>query len=281
MEWMERNFDLRIDPTRLVDGSKTVISVAMSYNYSSDHRSTQHTSTVFSTGNPSDSVTAKIAKYAQGRDYHKVLKKALKSLYTFIQEEIGGEIHGRFFVDSAPVMERAWAVRSGLGWLGKNGNLLRRDAGSWILLGEIILDVDFVYDAPVSSHCGSCTRCIDACPTQAITGPGIVDSTKCISYLTIEFKESIPHEFKTKLEGWAFGCDICQDVCPWNRKALPADNPDLRPRDRVTSLTKKDWMHMDELLYEEVFSGSAVKRAGFERLKKNALLAMGIRKTDD
>ncbi|MGK7368877.1 MAG: tRNA epoxyqueuosine(34) reductase QueG, partial [Candidatus Halalkalibacterium sp. M3_1C_030] len=201
MGWMENYFDKRVDPTKLVPGSKSVVSVIGSY-YHPDHERQQQES-----GKP------KIAKYAQGRDYHKVYKGKLKKLFNFTKELVGN-IHGRIFVDSAPVLDKAWAARSGLGWIGKNSNLLNKDIGSFFFIGEMIIDVEFIYSTQVTDHCGTCTRCIDACPTNAIYEPYRVDSNKCISYLTIELKDQIPEKHRNDLGQWMYGCDICQDVCP-------------------------------------------------------------------
>jgi epoxyqueuosine reductase len=261
MSWMERNFDKRIDPRKLVPGSKSVVSVIASYRYEenelADHSATH----------------PKIAKYARGRDYHKTFKGMLKKLFNYTKE-INGGISGRFFVDSAPVMDKAWVERSGLGWMGKNGNMLNKELGSWFLIGEMIIDVPFVYDAPVSDHCGSCTRCIDACPTNAIYEPYKIDSEKCISYLTIELKEKIPDDIKQNLGEWAFGCDICQDVCPWNRKAEYSSIADLKPRPQIISPPDdKSWSSIDQELFDDLFEGSAVRRATHQWFTRNAEIA--------
>jgi epoxyqueuosine reductase len=254
MEWMERHADLRIDPTRLVPGAKTVISVLAGYRFEENEQIDKWRD------GPG------IAKYARGRDYHKVLKKKLHLLLDHIRE-LAGTVEARVFVDSAPVMEKAWAARGGLGWLGKNGNLLNRSIGSWFLLGEIILDVDFEPDGPVTDHCGSCTRCIDACPTQAIVQPSVIDSGRCISYLTIEWKRTMPAERIKELNGWAFGCDICQDVCPWNRRSAQGMFDDLRPkafhRERGSY---DDWLELNEDGFKEIFSGTPLMRSGWDKL---------------
>ena len=262
MSWLANHFDKRIDPTKLVPGAKSVISVIMSYRFQENEMHDRQTN------------KPKIAKYARGRDYHKVLKKKLKILYQYIEELIGDrDIQGRFFTDSAPVMDKAWAQRSGLGWIGKNSNLLNKKAGSWFLIGEIILDVPFIYDTPVTDHCGSCTACIDACPTQAITEPYRINSNRCISYLTIELKEKMSEEFENQLEGWMFGCDICQDVCPWNRNAAFGKEVDLQPRELVLNPPFDNWSAINEEQFDTIFSGSPVKRAGYRKFKEDAKIA--------
>lgn len=260
MKWMENHFDKRIDPRKLVEGSKSVISVFMTYKFEENVIIDNQSS------------VPKIAKYARGRDYHKVIKKKLHHLIEFLQTEIG-DIQARAFVDSAPVMDKAWAVRSGLGWMGKNGNILTRESGSWILLGEILTDVEFVYDGPTTDHCGSCTRCIDACPTQAIPQPSVIDSRKCISYLTIELEERIPSEFHQKMQGWAFGCDICQDVCPWNRKSALGSTDDLKPKAffSIHSFEAWDALSIDE--FSNLFRGTPLMRSGYEKMKENVKIS--------
>ncbi|MEQ9279557.1 MAG: tRNA epoxyqueuosine(34) reductase QueG [Balneola sp.] len=254
MSWMENNFDKRVDPTKLVPGAKSVVSVIGSY-YSPDH---DHQSS----GNP------KIAKYALGRDYHKVFKKKLKELFSYTGSLVGN-IEGRFFVDSAPVLDKAWAVRSGLGWMGKNSNILNKDIGSFFFIGEMILDVEFNYTLATTDHCGTCTRCIDACPTDAIYEPYRVDSNKCISYLTIELKEQIPQELQSSLGEWMYGCDICQDVCPWNKDPSITQMADLKPRTKLLSHDIDFWNEIDNPQYDELFEGSAIRRAKFEKFKMN------------
>lgn len=254
MSWMENNFDKRVDPTKLVPGAKSVVSVIGSY-YSPDH---DHKSS----GNP------KIAKYALGRDYHKVFKKKLKDLFNYT-ESLVGNIEGRFFVDSAPVLDKAWAVRSGLGWMGKNSNILNKDIGSFFFIGEMILDVEFNYSTQTTDHCGTCTRCIDACPTDAIYEPYRVDSNKCISYLTIELKEQIPHELQSSLGEWMYGCDICQDVCPWNKDPSITQMADLKPRTKLLNKNIDFWNEIDNPQYDALFEGSAIRRAKFEKFKMN------------
>jgi len=261
MDWMERNFDKRIDPTRLVPGSKSVVSVIASYRFKENEVDDRQNS------------GPKIAKYARGRDYHKTFKSRLKKLFSYTKE-ITGDINGRVFVDSAPVMDKAWAQRSGLGWMGKNGNMLNKELGSWFLIGEMIVDLPFVYDGPVSDHCGSCTQCLDACPTNAIYEPYKIDSERCISYLTIELKDKIPEKDHNSLGAWAFGCDICQDVCPWNRKAEYSTIKDFEPRKEVLRPpTGKNWSDIDEETYNKVFEGTPVRRAKHKWFTRNAEIA--------
>lgn len=253
MAYMANHFDLRTDPRLLVPGAKTVIS--LSYNY-------------FPEENQASNETPKIAKYAYGKDYHKVIKKKLKSLLSFIQEEIGA-IDGRAFVDSAPVMERVWAQKSGLGWLGKNTLLLTKNKGSFFFLAELIIDLELIYDGPVKDYCGNCTKCIDACPTNALFAPYQMDASKCISYLTIELKEKIPNEFKGKMENWMYGCDICQDVCPINARSKPHQEPAFLPKEELLKKDRKEWEEITEEVFEKLFEGSAVKRTKYSGLKRN------------
>jgi len=269
MGWMERNFDKRVDPTKLVPGSKSVVSVIASYRFDENELADARAD------------HPKIAKYARGRDYHKTFKGKLKRLFNYTKE-INGGIDGRFFVDSAPVMDKAWAERSGLGWMGKNGNMLNKELGSWFLIGEMIVDIPFIYDAPVSDHCGTCTRCIDACPTDAIYEPYKIDAEKCISYLTIELKDKIPDDLKQNLGEWAFGCDICQDVCPWNRKAAYSIIDDFKPRPQIISPPDdKSWSRIDQELFDDLFEGSAVRRATHKWFTRNAEIAEeNIRRKD-
>lgn len=262
MDWMENYFDKRVDPTKLVPGAKSVVSVIASY-YHPDHRRQQ-----LQHGQP------KIAKYAQGRDYHKVFKKKLKHLFSFTEDLLGG-LNGRVFVDSAPVLDKAWAVQAGLGWIGKNSNLLNRDIGSFFFIGEMIVDAEFSYNTIVTDHCGSCTRCIEACPTNAIYEPYRVDANKCISYLTIELKEEIPEEYREELGDWMFGCDICQDVCPWNRDAGFAKIEDLYPRQKLLDRDIDFWEELDIDQYNELFEGSAIRRAKYEKFRHNAKVVAG------
>jgi len=252
MSYMENHFDKRLDPTKLVDGSKSVISLLL--NYYPDK-----------VQNPE---SYKISKYAYGKDYHFVIKDKLKSLLQFIQSEIG-EVAGRAFVDSAPVLDKAWAAKSGLGWIGKNSNLLSKKAGSFFFIAELIVDLELEEDTPVTDHCGTCTACIDACPTNAIVEPYKVDGSKCISYFTIELKDELPNSFKNTFEDWMFGCDICQDVCPWNRFSKPHNEPLFDPHPDLLKFDKKDWQEITRETFNEIFRKSAVKRAKFEGLKRN------------
>lgn len=252
MQYMENHFDKRLDPTKLVEGSKSVISLLLNY-FPSEQQ------------NPD---SYKISKYAYGMDYHYVIKDKLKSLLHFIQEEIG-EVHGRAFVDSAPVLDKAWAAKSGLGWIGKNSNLLTQQVGSFYFVAELIVDLELEYDTPVTDHCGTCTACIDACPTEAIVQPYVVDGSKCISYLTIELKNEIPSEFEGKLDDWMFGCDVCQDVCPWNRFSKSHREPLFDPNPELLSFTKKDWEEITEDVFKKVFQKSAVKRTKLSGLRRN------------
>lgn len=255
MSWLGNHFEKRTDPTLLVPGSKSVVSVIGSYYHPEhDHASKN---------------SPKIAKYALGRDYHKVFKGKLKELFNYT-ESLVGNIEGRFFVDSAPVLDKAWAARSGLGWMGKNSNILNQDVGSFFFIGELIIDVEFNYSAPVTDHCGTCTRCLDACPTNAIYEPYRVDATKCISYLTIELKDQIPAELQASLGEWMYGCDICQDVCPWNHKAKITQMADLHPRNYLLDNDINFWSEIDNAQYDELFEGSAIRRAKFEKFKMNA-----------
>lgn len=252
MGYMERNFDLRLDPTKLVPGAKSVISLA--YNY-------------FTPLQQQDPEAPKLSTYAYGRDYHKVVKKRLKPLIAFIGEQFGA-VDMRAFVDSAPVLEKAWAERAGIGWRGKHTNVIRQGAGSFFFLCELITDLELEPDAPATDHCGTCRRCIDACPSDAITPYG-VDGSRCISHLTIELKGAIPEEFAGKMAGWAFGCDICQQVCPWNRFATPHAEPEFTPKAEVMGLTAEEWHGMTEVIFDRLFEGSAVKRTKYAGLRRN------------
>jgi epoxyqueuosine reductase len=251
MRWMENHFDKRLDPRLLVPGAKTVVSFMLNYFPQQEQ--------------PVEA--PKIARYAYGHDYHHVIKGKLRQLTDWL-EETHGSINGRVFVDSAPVMERQWAQRSGLGWQGKNTLTLSKQRGSYYFLAELISDLEFPADAPATDHCGSCTRCIDACPTEAIT-PYSVDASKCISYLTIELKEAMPAAFADKLEGWAFGCDICQEVCPWNRFSQPQQVEELKPPQLLYELNTKEWQELTKETFQQLFKKSAVKRAGFAKLKNS------------
>ncbi|HLW31316.1 MAG TPA: tRNA epoxyqueuosine(34) reductase QueG [Aequorivita sp.] len=252
MAYMENHFDKRLDPTILVPGSKSVISLLLNY-FPSQSQSSD---------------TYKISKYAYGTDYHFVIKDKLKHLMYFINEEIG-VVEGRAFVDSAPVLDKAWAARSGLGWIGKHSNLLTKQLGSFYFIAELILDLELEYDSPVTDHCGSCTACIDACPTNAIVADRVVDGSKCISYFTIELKNEIPNSVKGKFEDWMFGCDICQDVCPWNRFSKTQNQPLFNPHPELLSMSKKDWEEITEEVFQKLFRKSAVKRTKFSGLKRN------------
>ncbi|MEJ2585302.1 MAG: tRNA epoxyqueuosine(34) reductase QueG [Robiginitalea sp.] len=264
MAYMENHFDKRLDPRKLVPGARSVISLLYNYFPSEQQRED----------------TYKISKYAYGEDYHHVVKGKLRHLMDFIQGEVG-EVQGRAFVDSAPVLDKAWAARSGLGWIGKNANLLTRQAGSFYFIAELILDLDLQTDSPTTDHCGSCTACIDACPTQAIVQPYVVDGSKCISYFTIELKNEIPNEVQGHFEDWIFGCDICQDVCPWNRFSKPHSEPRFKPKPELLDFDRRDWEELTEEVFQKVFQKSAVKRTKFQGLKRNIafLKASGKQKT--
>ncbi len=252
MGYMENHFDKRLDPTKLVPDSKSVISLLLNY-FPSEIQ------------NPE---SYKISKYAYGTDYHFVIKDKLKHLMDFISEEIG-DVQGRAFVNSAPVLDKAWAAKSGLGWIGKHSNLLTKQLGSFYFIAELIVDLDLEYDNPVTDHCGSCTACIDACPTNAIVADKVVDGSKCISYFTIELKNEIPISEKGKFDDWMFGCDICQDVCPWNRFSKPHNEPLFNPNPEMLSMTKRDWEEITEEVFQKIFKNSAVKRTKFSGLKRN------------
>jgi epoxyqueuosine reductase len=252
MSYMENNFDKRLNPTLLVDDAKSVISLLLNY-YPSEFQ------------NPD---SFKISKYAYGEDYHSVIKEKLKELLFSIQENIG-EVSGRAFVDSAPVLDKAWAAKSGLGWIGKNSNLLTRKVGSFYFIAELIIDLDLEYDYATTDHCGICTACIDACPTEAIIAPYQVDGSKCISYFTIELKENIPDEMKGKFDDWAFGCDICQDVCPWNKFSKPHNEPLFNPKPELLSMSKKDWEEITEETFKVIAKNSPLKRTKFSGIKRN------------
>ncbi len=252
MAYMENHFDKRLDPTKLVPGSKSVISLLLNYFPSEMQREGSY----------------KISKYAYGTDYHFVIKEKLKELMHFITSEIG-EVHGRAFVDSAPVLDKAWATRSGLGWMGKHTNVLSKQVGSFYFIAELIVDLELDYDTPVTDHCGSCTACIDACPTQAIVAPYVVDGSKCISYFTIELKNEIPKDFSGQFDDWMFGCDVCQDVCPWNRFSQSHREPLFDPNPQLLSNSKKEWQEITEEVFQEIFRKSAVKRTKYSGLMRN------------
>ena len=251
MAYMENHFDKRLDPRLLVPDAKSIISLLLNYYTPLDQLD----------GAP------KISKYAYGKDYHHVIKDKLKQLFQIINNKIG-EVSGRVFVDSAPVMEKSWAVRSGLGWQGKNTNLISKKAGSFFFIAELIVDLELEYDTPVTDHCGSCTACIDACPTEALT-PYNIDASKCISYLTIELKDQIPTAFKNKMDDWAFGCDVCQDVCPWNRFSKQHNEPLFSPNSEVINYTQKNWEEITQETFNIIFKNSAIKRTTFEGFKRN------------
>jgi epoxyqueuosine reductase len=254
MGYMENHFDKRLDPRLLVDDAKSVVTVLLNY---------------FPENTQLDSEAPKLSKYAYGEDYHFVIKDKLNELVTYIQKEIG-EVAGRVFVDSAPVMDKAWAKRSGAGWMGKNTNIIHPKQGSFFFIAELILDLELEPDGPIKDYCGTCTKCIDECPTDAIVEPYVVDGSKCISYLTIELKDAfLPNEFKGKMDNWMFGCDICQDVCPWNRFSKPHTENRFKPHDNLLHLTKNDWKDLTQEVFGDLFKNSAVKRTKFDGLKRN------------
>ena len=253
MDYMAWHTEKRLDPGKLVSGTTSVISVIMSYN--TDRRQADQSAPVLS-------------KYAYGKDYHRVIRKRLKKLLAYIQNEIH-PASGRVFVDSAPVLDRAWAEKAGLGWIGKNSNLISPESGSFVFIGSVFIDLELEYDSPVSDMCGGCTKCIDACPTQAIIRPKVIDSGRCISYHTIENKGQLPESLRERFHNRVFGCDICQDICPWNRKAPVHHIDEFVPAKELLEMKREDWVHLDEERYNRIFEGSAVKRAGFEGLKRN------------
>jgi epoxyqueuosine reductase len=253
MSYMENYFDKRLDPRLLVPGAKSVISMLLNYYPSQEQQ---------------DKTAPRISKYAYGKDYHFVIKEKLNALLEFIKENIG-DVGGRAFVDSAPVMDKAWAKKSGLGWIGKHSNLINKDSGSFFFIAELIVDLELEHDGPIKDYCGTCTKCIDACPTDAIIAPNVVDGSKCISYFTIELKESIPDDVKGKMDNWMFGCDVCQDVCPWNRFSKSHSEPHFEPGNGLLEFTKKDWEEITEETFRRVFKDSAVKRTKFSGLKRN------------
>ena len=253
MNYMEKNIDKRLDPRKLVDGAKSIIS--LTYNYYTDKEQ-------------KDKSAPKISKYAYGEDYHLIIKNKLKNLIFSLKEKLG-DFNGRYFVDSAPIMEKEWALRGGLGWIGKNTNIISKSKGSYFFIAEIIVDLDLEYDQTVTDHCGNCTACIDACPTDAIIEPYKLDGSKCISYFTIELKDSIPNEFKNKMENWMFGCDICQDVCPWTRFSKQHNEPLFNPKPELLNMSSNDWVELTEETFKKVFKNSPVKRTKFSGLKRN------------
>ena len=253
MSYMANYFDKRLDPRLLVDDAKTVVSLLLNY-YPEEIQNAE---------------SPKISKYAYGEDYHTIIKDKLKELIKYLMENIG-EINGRAFVDSAPVMDKVWANKSGLGWIGKNSNLIHPKEGSFFFIAELILDIEIEPDGPMKDYCGTCTRCIDACPTGAIVQPYVVDGSKCISYLTIELKdELLPNEFKGKMDNWMFGCDICQDVCPWNRFSKITQEQRFKPNPLLLELKSNDWKELNEEAFNQLFKHSAVKRTKFTGLQRN------------
>ena len=252
MSYMENNFDKRLDPTLLVEDAKSVISLLLNYYPE----------------NLLQEDSYKISKYAYGTDYHFVIKEKLKEFLFSIQSNIG-EVSGRAFVDSAPVLDKAWAAKSGIGWIGKNSNLLTQKVGSFYFIAELIIDLDLDYDNATTDHCGTCTACIDSCPTDAIVAPYIVDGSKCISYFTIELKDNIPAEMRGKFDDWIFGCDICQDVCPWNKFSKPHNEPLFEANPQLLNFSKKDWDEITEETFKIVFKDSPLKRSKFIGIKKN------------
>lgn len=254
MNYMENHFDKRLDPRILVEGAKSVISLSLNY---------------FTNQGQQDSAAPKISKYAYGTDYHFIIKDKLKLLLEAIREEIG-EVDGRAFVDSAPVLDKAWAKKSGIGWIGKHSNLINKKTGSFFFLAELIIDLELDYDTlPTVDHCGTCTRCIDACPTEAIVAPYLIDGSRCISYLTIELKNELPTEFKDKMDNWMFGCDVCQDVCPWNKFSVLNTEQSFSPHPNLHGMNFADWQELTEETFKIVFKNSAVKRTKYKGLKRN------------
>lgn len=259
MSWMENHFDKRIDPRNLVEGAKSVISVL--HNYFPPQYASQPEG------------TPKISKYAWGEDYHTVLKRKLYAVLEWIQQNVG-EVNARVFTDSAPVMDKAWARKSGLGWIGKNTNLIHPKMGSWYFIGEIILDVELEYDGPIKDYCGTCTACIDACPTEALQ-PYQIDSNKCISYLTIELREAIPNDMRDKMDGWAYGCDICQDVCPWNRFSQSVEEEDFKPFDHILEFNAEAWRSLSSSQFGKITRASAMSRIKYAKFQDNWAAAEG------
>jgi epoxyqueuosine reductase len=264
MKWMENHYDKRLDPRLLVPGAKSVVSLTLNY---------------FPEKKPKHEDAPKISRYAYGEDYHRVMKDKLFLLLNKIREEIG-EVEGRCFVDSAPVMERAWAKKAGLGWVGKHSLLLTKGTGSYYFIGELIIDLELVPDVEVADHCGSCTKCMDACPTDAIPRPYEVDSNRCISHLTIEYRDAIPQWFSEHLDNWAFGCDICQEVCPWNRFSKPHSEPAFEPHPKLLEMNKQEWVDITEEVFREIFRHSAVKRTKYSGLKRNLRFIQDSTKLD-
>lgn len=265
MKWMENHFEKRVDPRKLFPGAKSIVSVAM--NYFPDKSQ--------------NAEAPKISKYAYGKDYHFLLKNKLKSLFQFIEEVAEGEVNGRAFVDSAPIMDKVWAKRAGLGWVGKNTNLIHPKNGSFFFLGELVLDIELDYDTGMPDYCGTCTKCIDACPTQALYEPYKIDGSKCISYFTIELKGELPAGFENQFEDWVFGCDICQDVCPWNRFSKSTVEEWFQPHSKLLSMSSAEWKEITEEVFQEIFRKSAVKRTKFEGLKRNIEYVNKVRTKSD
>ena len=253
MNYMENHFDKRLDPRKLVPGAKSIVSLILNY---------------YTDKNQFDPEAPRISKYAFGKDYHFVIKNKLKKFLKFINKEIG-DVNGRVFVDSAPVMDKVWASKSGLGWIGKNTNLISKKVGSFFFIAELIIDLELEYDPPTTDHCGSCTACIDACPTDALIAPYQIDATKCISYLTIELKENIPSEFKGKMDQWVFGCDTCQTVCPWNRFSKPHEISEFEPDEKLMAMKKSEWEEITEEVFKDLFKNSSINRTKFSGIKRN------------
>jgi epoxyqueuosine reductase len=261
MKYLENHFDKRLDPRLLVPGAKSVVSLMYNYTPANDPNKLDD-------GHETEQTNLKIAKYAYGEDYHVVVKDKLSEFMSRLQTAIG-QVQGRVFVDSAPVMERQWASKSGLGWIGKNALLLNKSMGSFFFLAELIIDLELIADAPIKDYCGTCTACVDACPTQAIVDTGVIDSTRCISYLTIELKDAIPTAFQGNMDNWIFGCDVCQDVCPWNRFAKPNTEARFQPTGDWPQFSKQDWLDLTEEVFQKNFGVSAITRTGFNGLKRN------------
>jgi len=254
MQYMENHFDKRIDPRKLVEGAKTVVSLLFNY---------------YNPNTQADKTAPKISMYAYGEDYHEVIKARLKQLVEHLKSEIG-DINGRVFVDSAPVMERVWASRSGLGWVGKHTLLINRQNGSYFFIANLISDVEFLEDSPIKDYCGTCDKCVVACPTQAISREAkLLDASRCISYFTIEYKKELPQELKNEFENWVFGCDVCQQVCPWNRFSKPHNEPAFAPKNGLLDWSKSDWYEMTEEVFKTQFIKSAVKRTKYTGLRRN------------
>lgn len=249
---MANYFDKRLDPRLLVDGAKSVVSLLYNYYPAQQQKAS----------------APKLSKYAYGEDYHEIIRPKLNTLLSELRA-VAGDINGRGFVDSAPVMEKVWAKKSGLGWVGKNSNLITKEQGSFLFIAELIVDLELEYDGPIKDYCGTCTRCIDACPTNAISEPYVVDGSKCISYFTIELKEAIPADYKSKLDNWVFGCDVCQDVCPWNSFSMPHSEPAFLDQRGLLDWTEADWFDISETAFMKVFKNSAVKRTKYRGLKRN------------